>query len=208
MTTFLDDHSKTKTPKSTNEQLGFACIYLSHAQEINQTIDEVSMKSICSEEFEIFRSEDYQPNVFVGCQVQNLQFSNQTANQLLETFYCDGEKENSTHITFELTNEVDFHRWTLLCLIVRNETVEEIFVSYTLTIDWFGEITHLFVERNFIPELQLAKVPIYKAFPYINLRLPSDFFYPFSCRGLTTWKPDFNLFVLLFVFQLFVKFYS
>ncbi|KAI6236522.1 hypothetical protein M3Y95_00166700 [Aphelenchoides besseyi] len=191
----------------TNLFLFGQCSYLSYGQDINETSNEASMKNICSEEFEIFRSEDYQSNIFVGCQVQNLRFSNQTANQLLESFYCGGENENSTNVTFESPNDFDLHRWTLLCLIVRNETVEEIFVSYTLTIDLFGELTHFFVERNFIPELQLARIPIYKVFPYINLRLPSDFFYPFSCRGLTTSQPDFNLFVLLFVFQFFVRSY-
>jgi hypothetical protein len=79
-----------------------------------------------------------------------------------------------------LSSDNRLYRWSRLCLILQNDI--EIFLLYTLTFDTaYQNGFKLYVERDLLSNLRLKRVSIYKVFPHIDLRLPSDFFYPFSC---------------------------
>jgi hypothetical protein len=55
---------------------------------------------ICSNDLNKLRSEQWQNNVFIGCQVLNVQYNNETVGKILDSFYCPSNQEtNSTFIT-------------------------------------------------------------------------------------------------------------
>jgi hypothetical protein len=100
-----------------------------------------------------------------------------------------------------LSSESRFFKWSRLCLIL-SEDEDESFLLYTLTVDTAQQTGYtLYIERNLMPNLRLKRVPVYKVFPHINLRLPADFFYPFSCRASSNTLHSFILLIFVVVLQ-------
>ncbi|KAI6175960.1 hypothetical protein M3Y97_00747200 [Aphelenchoides bicaudatus] len=147
----------------------------------------VSAQNDCSKEIELLGSNQLQKNIFIGCRITNGSYSNDTIAHIFDSFYCGSpqEQDNSTSVTTALSSENRLFRWSRMCLIFQNQS--ETFLLYTLTVDTAQPPGFtLYIERNLLPNLRLKRTPIYKVFPHINLRLPADFFYPFSCKASST----------------------
>jgi len=163
--------------------------YLAVASAANEPANE------CSYELDFVQQSE--ADIFVGCRVNSALYSNDSINGILERLECsaDTELENSTFITKYQGGEKNFSRWTKVCLSVQND-VDRVF-RYVLTVDsGFTNGYRVYVERTQLPNIRMPKVPIFKVFPQLNLRLSNDFFYPFTCHGYAPSRSLLSIVVL------------
>ena len=92
--------------------------------------------------------------------------------------------------------------WTRACLVAAGndeQTNVEHVLLYTLIADSNSPNSRLYLERRLIRDVQVPRTPKFKTFPYVDIRLPSDFFYPFTCNAFVNLPSSSAMLIAIFV---------
>uniref|UniRef100_A0AC35F5K7 Uncharacterized protein n=1 Tax=Panagrolaimus sp. PS1159 TaxID=55785 RepID=A0AC35F5K7_9BILA len=152
----------------------------------------------------LYENSEY--HTFIGCKLPNISNIDTMMILALDLIQCDQFTRSfnlSQSIVQNYALQTANARKSVKVCIDSDETLTLFIISITKNTD--KTLTAYFerkrITQQLIPNSQRQKV--YRVFPRINIKLPADFFYPFSCPAT---KANFSLFSYLFILLTFLIF--